>query len=169
MTSERRRAIAVCGAVGVLALLIGYRSAQAAGLRVVGVAIVGVVLVGARATIGAGTRRPARRAPADPNADFPRYRQLVSALRFAGNRRADFDRAARPPLVRLLSRVLAERHDVRIASDRAAARVLVGPCAWWVVEQPSAAASDAADAPDAPGVARDALEDVVTRIEELSS
>jgi len=163
MSDQRWRPIVATCVAGLIALGIGYRIGHSTGLRVVGVAIVAIVLVALRLSVVVA--RPDRGSPESPdrNADFPRYRYFVSALRFASNRRYDFDRATRPPLVRLFSRVLAERRDVRLVADRAQARELMGESAWSLVEVTQHLG------PDARGMSRNELEGIVSRLEELSS
>lgn len=164
MPDDRQWRPIVAIAVAVLvALAIGYRAGHSTGLRVVAVGLVAIALVALRlSVVGARRDRGSRELP-DPNADFPRYRYFVSALRFASNRRYDLDRAMRPPVVRLFSRVLAERHGVQIATQRVQARELVGEAAWSLVEVTRHLG------PDAPGMSRNELEGVVSKLEELSS
>lgn len=144
-------------------LALGYWAGRGTGMRVVAVGIGGVVFVVVRASVGADRPQSGRRESPDVNADFPRYRHFVSALRFASNRRFDLDRAARPSVVRLFSRALAEQHDISMVNDRAQARALMGESAWSLVEVGSEVS------PDAPGMPRQELEAIVSRLEELTS
>jgi hypothetical protein len=163
MADDRRwRPIVGIIVAALIALAIGYRVAHSTGLRVVAVGLVAIALIALRlSVVGARRDRGSREAP-DRNADFPRYRYFVSALRFASNRRYDLDRATRPPVVRLFGRVLAERHEVRIATERVQARELMGESAWSLVEVTRHLG------PDAPGMSRGELEGIVSKLEELS-
>ncbi|MGH8890046.1 MAG: hypothetical protein ACRDV3_09885 [Acidothermaceae bacterium] len=160
---QRWRPVAGLVVVALAALAIGYKVGQATGMRVVAVAIGAVVFVAVRASVATVRREVGHREKPDVNADFPRYRHFVSALRFASNRRFDLDRATRPSVVRLFSRVLAEEHDVSMVNDRAQARALMGESAWSLVEVTSHVS------PDAPGMPRKELEAIVSTLERLSS
>jgi len=160
---QRWRPVAGLVVVALAVLAIGYNLGAATGMRAVAVAIGAVVFVAVRASVAPTRRESCRREQPDVNADFPRYRHFVSALRFASNRRFDLDRATRPSVVRLFSRVLAEEHDVSMVNDRARARALMGESAWSLVEVTSHVS------PDGPGMPRKELEAIVSTLERLSS
>lgn len=165
MTENHRLLKGLALLIGVVATLaIADQVGHSTAVRVLAVVLLAAALIGVRVGIARDPAVPGHVEIPDPNADFVRYRSLVSAMRFAGNRRYDFDRATRPPLLRLYSRTLAEQHDVQIASDRERARELMGPVAWSLVEP-----GDVPPGSDPPGVGRASLKDMVSRLEELSS
>lgn len=156
MTSEHRLAKGLLLVACLMAMLFAaYRAGHSTGVRVAVAVVEALVFIGVRSAIGSEETQYGHEQMPDPNADFSRYRSLVSGMRFAANSRADFDRGASPLLLRLYTQVLAEEHDVRIVADRDRARELMGP-AWSLVEGDGR-------------ISRKALEDMVSRLEELSS
>ncbi len=143
-------------------LLLGYLDARGPGVAVAALVLVAVLLVVLRAGLQPSGPVVSVPKPRDRNAGFPRYRELVTALRFADVDPVRFEQATRPVLVGIFARVLSEEHDVQVGTDPERARALIGPQLWSLLEPvPAQGKSNVHRLP------RKVLEDMVSRLEDL--
>jgi hypothetical protein len=160
------RAAVACAAVVLAAGLLGGGVAGSAGAVAVSAAAAAIALLAARLAVPPAPRRPAppRRAAADPAAAYPAYRRIRSDLMWAATSGRSFDGSVRPLLARLARAALADRQRVDLDADPAAARDLLGPALWPLVDP----AARLPDALDRVGVDRRTIARVVDRLEALN-
>ncbi|NES17003.1 MULTISPECIES: hypothetical protein [Micromonospora] len=154
-------AIAVTGAVAVLAATGAGLLLGTAGL-VVGAALgAGLTLVAIRAVFLPVTPPPAAAAPrpSRPSPRFHRFEAIDSMVAWAQVSGRQFDYGARRLIRQLLAQRLAERHGIDLNTDPDAARTLVGARHWALL------APDAAPSRDE-GVDQRTLDDLITMLEE---
>lgn len=151
---------------GLTALAAGMFAAGPAGLVFVATLLGAVAVVAAWVTQPAPLPRRRRRRRARvrvTDADFPSYRDIRGRVSWGAVGRRHFDTATRPLLYRLFAALAADRHRVDVASDPAAARRLLDPWMWELLDPGRPVTTDS----DAPGVDAATLTRIVDRLEEL--
>ena len=151
---------------GLAALAAGLFAAGPAGLVFVATLLGAVAVVAAWAALPAPLprrRRPRRATGRTTGADFSSYQDIRGRVSWGAVGRRHFDTAMRPLLYRLFAARAADRHRVDVASDPAAARRLLGPWMWELLDPGRPITTDS----DAPGIDAATLARIVDRLEEL--
>ncbi len=107
-------------------------------------------------------RRPVRR-ESSPTASVPSYEKVRNAVAGATHSPREFDLVMRAPLQRIASTRLAHRHGIDLHRDPVAARRLLGPDLWELLDPLRSTSTEIAG----PGVSRQFLAQTVDRLERL--
>jgi len=152
----------------------GYATAGWAGLSVVAIATAAIAVVVLRALLPQLTPDQATKAKVKPTArtlsGFPHRRFVVQT---AMSSRGFYDVELRPVLEHLLAARLAERHDVNLYQDPAAARALLcrdsRDAGLWAWIDPATRPETASQGggPEHSGIPRRTLARLIDRLEKL--
>jgi len=151
-------AVLVCAALGYG----GLGPAGAVGGAVAGY-VVGLFMLRLDLAPAIAAARRRRRPAAMEDAQFGRYRSIVSAVVWAGHSPRHRDRMLRPVLQQIAAARLSDRHAVDPVTAPERARALLGLPAWHLVDPHRPPSEDSAG----PGIALPELALVVQRLEEL--
>lgn len=147
-------------------LAAGLFAAGPGGLVFVAALLGAVAVVAAWVALPAPLPRRRRRRRATvrmTDADFSSYRDIRGRVSWGAVGRRHFDTATRPLLYRLFAALAADRHRLDVAADPAAARRLLDPWMWELLDPGRPVTTDS----DAPGVDAATLARIVDRLEEL--
>ncbi|MGH3320458.1 MAG: hypothetical protein ACRDN9_09795 [Streptosporangiaceae bacterium] len=148
-----------------LALLAAYLFTGIAGLAAVAAVACAGVVIALRTSLPRDPlpSRPRIRRRPEVDSDFHRYTRLQGELGWARVSPRHFDGPPRRLLLRLTADTLADHRGVDIARHPEAARELLGPDLWPLLDPDRPTSTDS----DPPGVDERTIDRILTRLEEL--